>query len=151
MCTTVVEVGVDVAEATVLVVEDAERFGLATLHQLRGRVGRGSHASRVILFHQAQTEKAVSRLQALEATTDGFKIAEEDLRLRGPGEVLGTRQHGLPELTYADLLSDVDLLADARKDAFALVARDPTLEGEGAPVLAPLLRKHGALLGRPDA
>ena len=133
VATSVVEVGVDVPEATVLLVEHAERFGLAQLHQLRGRVGRGAHASRAVLFHHAETEAARARLAALCDTNDGFKIAEEDLRIRGPGEFLGTRQHGVPELRVANLVGDAPLLAAAREDAFALVQRDPALEGEGLP------------------
>jgi len=148
VATTVIEVGVDVPEATVLIVEHAERFGLAQLHQLRGRVGRGEHPSLVILFSDAKTTSARARLRALEATSDGFKIAEADLRIRGPGEVLGTRQSGLPELTLADLLEDADLLYQAREDAFALIERDPRLVDEGACVLAALLRKYGALIGK---
>jgi ATP-dependent DNA helicase RecG len=133
VATSVVEVGVDVPEATVLLVEHAERFGLAQLHQLRGRVGRGAHASRAVLFHHAETEAARARLAALCDTNDGFRIAEEDLRIRGPGEFLGTRQHGVPELRVANLVGDAALLAAAREDAFALAKRDPGLEGEGLP------------------
>jgi len=140
VCTSVVEVGVDVPEATVLIVEHAERFGLAQLHQLRGRIGRGSAASRMICFHGARTPDARARLQALAATTDGFKIAEEDLRIRGPGEFLGTRQSGVPELRLANLITDAVLLTEARHDAFELVARDPGLRNEGAAVGHTLLR-----------
>ncbi len=132
VCTSVVEVGVDVPEATVLIVEHAERFGLAQLHQLRGRIGRGNLASRMICFHDAHTDEARARLHALAATTDGFRIAEEDLRIRGPGEFLGTRQSGVPELRLANLITDAPLLAAARRAAFDLVARDPGLLGEGA-------------------
>ena len=131
VATSVVEVGVDVPEATVLLVEHAERFGLAQLHQLRGRVGRGAHASRAVLFHEAATDAARARLSALCDTNDGFRIAEADLRIRGPGEFLGTRQHGMPELRVADLVGDAALLAAARQDAFALAKRDPSLEDEG--------------------
>ena len=109
-----------------------------------------SHPSRVILFHGAKTKKARERLKAIASTTDGFEIAEEDLRLRGPGEILGTRQSGLPELVYADLVGDLNVLAEARTDAFALIDRDPRLEEEGAPVLEPLLRRFGAMLRQPD-
>ncbi len=144
VATSVVEVGVDVPEATVLCVEHAERFGLAQLHQLRGRVGRGAFPSRTILFHDARTPEAIARLRALCDTTDGFRIAEEDLRIRGPGEFLGTRQHGLTELRIADLVADAALLAQARKDAFALVDRDPDLTAEGEPVRRALTARFGA-------
>ena len=130
-------------EATVLVVEDAERFGLAQLHQLRGRIGRGSHPSRMILFHQANTAQAKQRLDAIASTTDGFLIAEEDLRIRGPGEFLGTRQHGMPDLVVADLVRDAELVAQAREDAFALVERDPALEDEGAGVRRAVQQRFG--------
>jgi ATP-dependent DNA helicase RecG len=143
VATSVVEVGVDVPEATALVVEHAERFGLAQLHQLRGRVGRGADASRVVLFHDAQTESARARLKALVDTTDGFRIAEEDLRIRGPGEFLGTRQHGITELVAADLVRDALLLSQARDDAFALVQRDPALTGEGAGVMRAFAERFG--------
>jgi ATP-dependent DNA helicase RecG len=143
VATSVVEVGVDVPEATALLVEHAERFGLAQLHQLRGRVGRGAHPSRAVLFHAAETEAARARLKALCDTNDGFRIAEEDLRIRGPGEFLGTRQHGLTELQAADLVRDALLLAQAREDAFALVKRDPALDGEGAPVRRALAARFG--------
>jgi ATP-dependent DNA helicase RecG len=143
VATSVVEVGVDVPEATVLVVEHAERFGLAQLHQLRGRIGRGAFASRAVFFHSAGTEASRARLKALCDTNDGFRIAEEDLRIRGPGEFLGTRQHGLTELQAADLVRDVLLLADARSDAFALVQRDPGLETEGAGIRRALVARFG--------
>ena len=147
VCTSVVEVGVDVPEATVLIVEHAERFGLAQLHQLRGRIGRGNLASRMICFHDAHTDDARARLQALASTTDGFRIAEEDLRIRGPGEFLGTRQSGVPELRLANLVTDAVLLTEARRDAFDLVARDPALRKDGAPVDRALARTLGALPG----
>ncbi|MHC4599791.1 MAG: helicase-related protein, partial [Planctomycetota bacterium] len=125
--TTVVEVGIDVPNATLMVVEDAERFGLAQLHQLRGRIGRGGGTSHCFLHSRASTPEARARLSTMERTADGFLIAEEDLKIRGPGEFFGTRQHGLPELKAADLLRDRDLLEDARGDAQALVAEDPSL------------------------
>jgi ATP-dependent DNA helicase RecG len=125
--TTVVEVGVDVPNATVMVIEDADRFGLAQLHQLRGRVGRGHAQSYCFLIGDPKTEEGRKRLEVMATTSDGFVIAEEDLRLRGPGEVLGTRQSGLPELRQADLLKDADLLLRARQEAEALEKADPGL------------------------
>src|SRR5690606_28591405 len=127
--TTVVEVGVDVPNATVMVVENAERFGLSQLHQLRGRVGRGGEKSVCPLIDHGTAEggRARERLATLERTNDGFVIAQADLEIRGPGEFLGTRQAGLPELQHADLARDARLLEQARSDAFHLVARDPDL------------------------
>jgi ATP-dependent DNA helicase RecG len=138
--TTVVEVGVDVPNATVMLVEHAERFGLAQLHQLRGRVGRGAHRSYCILMVGAgASDEARERIQVLADTNDGFAIAERDLELRGPGEFLGVRQHGLPRFSVADLARDADLLAMAREDAFELLARDPEMSGpETRAVLATL-------------
>jgi ATP-dependent DNA helicase RecG len=126
--TTVIEVGVDVPNATVMLVEHAERFGLAQLHQLRGRVGRSHHQAYCLLMVDfPMSEEAKQRLQALTASHDGFVIAERDLEIRGPGEFLGTRQSGLPELRVAHLIRDQRILAEARREAFALVARDPHL------------------------
>ncbi len=120
--TTVIEVGVDVPQATIMVVENAERFGLTQLHQLRGRVGRGSEQSYCILIAKPPlTEEAVTRLNTMKQTNDGFKIAEVDLKLRGPGEFFGTRQHGLPELKIADPIQDMALLQEAREEAFRIV------------------------------
>ena len=106
VATTVIEVGVDVPNATVMIVEDAERFGLAQLHQLRGRVGRGEHPGELLLFADPRTEEGRRRMAAFVSTTDGFELAEEDLRLRGEGQVLGERQHGLPELRLASVVRD---------------------------------------------
>ncbi|HXY54000.1 MAG TPA: ATP-dependent DNA helicase RecG [Nitrospirota bacterium] len=126
--TTVIEVGVDVPNATVMVIEHPERFGLAQLHQLRGRVGRGGHQSYCILMGPRMfAEEARERLNAFSRTNDGFKIAEEDLRLRGPGEFFGTRQSGLPDLRAANILRDADLLEKARIEAFALIDQGPAL------------------------
>ncbi len=127
--TTVLEVGIDVPNATVMLIQNAERFGLATLHQLRGRIGRGAERSLCLLIAFKLGVEARQRLRALLATTDGFRIAEEDLRLRGPGEFFGRRQHGMPEFRLADLARDAATLAAARQDAFALLERDPRLEG----------------------
>ena len=126
--TTVVEVGVDVPNATVMVIEAANRFGLAQLHQLRGRVGRGEHKSYCILISDSTSDDATQRLKALEDTNDGFVLAEKDLELRGPGEFFGRRQSGMPELQMA-LLFDNELLQLARDEAIALVERDEELAG----------------------
>ena len=129
VATTVIEVGVDVPEATIMVVEHAERFGLAQLHQLRGRVGRGAAKSTCLLiYHGPLGETAKARLKTLRETDDGFVIAEEDLQLRGAGEMLGTRQSGLPEFRMADLAVHGELLAAARDDAKLILARDPELQ-----------------------
>jgi ATP-dependent DNA helicase RecG len=125
--TTVIEVGIDVPNASVMLIEHAERFGLSQLHQLRGRVGRGPWRSWCILMSQAASPDAWRRIQAMTETADGFRIAEVDLELRGPGDFFGTRQAGLPEFRIADLLRDAPLLEAARRDAIALVARDPHL------------------------
>ncbi|MDD6174633.1 MAG: ATP-dependent DNA helicase RecG, partial [Firmicutes bacterium] len=125
--TTVIEVGVDVPNATVLIVENAERFGLSQLHQLRGRVGRGSKKSCCILISDAKNEETLERLHVMTQTGNGFRIAEEDLRLRGPGDFFGARQHGLPALSVADLQADLQLLHQAQQAAQAIMKRDPEL------------------------
>jgi ATP-dependent DNA helicase RecG len=123
--TTVVEVGIDVPNATMMVVEHAERFGLSQLHQLRGRVGRGAEVSTCVLLYQhARSDNARARLDALVATTDGFEIAERDLALRGPGDFFGTRQSGVPTLRVGDLLRDHALMEEARRDAAAWLERE---------------------------
>ena len=142
VATTVVEVGVDVPNATMMVILDAERFGLAQLHQLRGRVGRGPHQSRCILVSSARTEEARSRLAAMTATTDGFVLAEKDLQLRGPGEFTGTRQSGLPEFKIADLVRDWRALEVARREAAALIDADPELAAPEHRALAAELRRR---------
>ena len=139
----VIEVGIDVPNASIMVIDDCERYGLSQLHQLRGRIGRGPHESFCILFG-----KRNERIDAFVSTSDGFKIAEADLRLRGPGDLLGTRQSGLPELRAARLLEDSALLEQARLDAFAWVSKDPELRG--APVLREAVLRRGlgpSLLG----
>jgi ATP-dependent DNA helicase RecG len=126
--TTVIEVGIDMPEATIMVIEHAERFGLSQLHQMRGRVGRGDKKSYCILLSPYKlSEEAEERLKTIESTRDGFKIAEKDLELRGPGEFFGTRQHGLPDLRFSNLVVDQPILQRARKRAFALIDNDPQL------------------------
>ncbi|MBA3301191.1 MAG: ATP-dependent DNA helicase RecG, partial [Thermoleophilaceae bacterium] len=124
VATSVIEVGIDIPNATVMLIEAAECYGLSQLHQLRGRIGRGGHASVCILFG----DPALPRLKAIAAERDGFRLAEIDLDLRGAGEVLGTRQHGLPELAVARIPEDEELIVRARVHAEALIAQDPRLE-----------------------
>lgn len=138
VATTVIEVGVDVPNASVMVVENAERFGLSQLHQLRGRVGRGKHQSCCVLMTAGKGDTARERLRALASTNDGFRIAEEDLRLRGPGDFFGKRQHGLPQLKVADFATDLELLKEAKQAAEGLITDDPEL----------VRPEHRALRGR---
>ncbi|MCX7679176.1 MAG: ATP-dependent DNA helicase RecG [Spirochaetes bacterium] len=130
--TSVIEVGVDVPNATVMVVQHAERFGLSQLHQLRGRVGRGSAQSFCVLMHPDDvSHEALERLRILERTDDGFAIAEEDLKIRGSGEILGTRQHGYGDLEFSDLSRDIDLIIAARKEAQKMIETNKVIEGDG--------------------
>ena len=140
VATTVIEVGVDVPAATVMVIEHSERFGLAQLHQLRGRIGRGEKpATCLLIYGSPLTETARSRLSIMRKTDDGFLIAEEDLRLRGAGELLGTRQSGIPEFRLADLQIHGDLLAAARDDAALILEKDPDLTSERGQAVRTLL------------
>jgi ATP-dependent DNA helicase RecG len=140
--TVVIEVGVDVPNATVMMVEHAERFGLAQLHQLRGRIGRGAAKSTCLLVGDPETPEAERRLQVLGETCDGFRIAEEDLRLRGPGEFFGTRQHGMPELVLGNVIDDYDLLRLARNEALAWIGKDPALASpESEPIRRALVKR----------
>ena len=140
VATTVIEVGVDVPDATVMVIEHAERFGLAQLHQLRGRIGRGDRDATCLLLYGHETGQiGRERLRVLRDTDDGFEIAEQDLRLRGAGDVLGTRQSGLPEFRMVDLEAHGELLAMARDDARLIMDRDPGLESARGDALRTLL------------
>ena len=147
VATTVIEVGVDVPNANLILVENADRFGLSQLHQLRGRVGRGKWQSYCILMTANRNPETRARLKVLTQTTDGFRISEEDLKLRGPGDFFGKRQHGLPQLRMADLAGDTRLLREAQDAAKELLAEDPALErGENRPVLErvqALFTRHG--------
>ena len=127
VATPVIEVGIDVPNATVMVIQNADRFGMSSLHQLRGRIGRGSHPSKCFLVAEPKTDQARTRLETLVGSNDGFRIGEEDLKLRGPGEFMGTAQHGALTLKVADLFKDTELLASARADAEKLLAQDPRL------------------------
>jgi ATP-dependent DNA helicase RecG len=127
VATPVIEVGIDVPNSTVMVIQNADRFGLASLHQLRGRIGRGAQESSCFLVAEAKTEQARTRLDTMTATGDGFRIGEEDLKLRGPGELLGTEQSGELSLQVADLFKDAELLAFARADADEALTADPKL------------------------
>lgn len=140
--TVVIEVGIDVANATVMLVENAERFGLSQLHQLRGRIGRGEHESYCILLADPKTDEAKKRLAAIEGTLDGFQIAEADLEIRGPGEFFGTRQHGLPEIRFGNIVKDMGIMELARKEAFAIVSKDPAMSEEHHRLLAQALRER---------
>ncbi|UCE60157.1 MAG: ATP-dependent DNA helicase RecG [Phycisphaerales bacterium] len=149
--TTVIEVGIDVPNATVMAIQHAERYGLSQLHQLRGRIGRGSKESYCLLFSEAVGEDALARLRILCETADGFRIAEEDLRLRGPGEMLGTRQHGLPLFKVADLVTDLELLEQARDDAAAVLRGDERLtRPEHTPLMRVLTQRYGSKLALID-
>jgi len=128
--TTVIEVGIDVPNSTMMVIYNAERFGLATLHQLRGRVGRGSYKSYCILKYQGNSQNTRERMKVMTQTNNGFIISEKDLELRGSGEFFGTRQHGLPELKIANLLEDIEMLKSIQSVAIKIMEEDPNLEKE---------------------
>ena len=127
VATTVIEVGVDVPNACIMLIEDADRFGLSALHQLRGRIGRGSAQSTCILLSDAKGQNARHRLEIMRTTADGFKIADEDLKMRGPGDFFGSRQHGLPDLHLAQLLQDGDAVRTSNQSAKEILAQDPKL------------------------
>jgi ATP-dependent DNA helicase RecG len=151
VATTVIEVGVDVPQATRIVIENADRFGLAQLHQLRGRVGRGDTPGRCVLIADPTTEEGRRRIEAMVDTTDGFRIAERDLEIRGPGELFGAKQSGIPPFRVAQLPRDMELLALARRDAQAWIDADPLLSSpEHALLRKRMLKAHGRWLGLGD-
>lgn len=145
--TTVVEVGVNVPNATFMVVYDAERFGLAQLHQLRGRVGRGEHQSYCILIADPKSDEGKERMQSMTETNDGFRLAEKDLELRGPGDFFGRKQSGLPDFKVADLVHDYRTLETARKDATAMIETDAFWHDETYRYLREMLQESGVLQG----
>jgi ATP-dependent DNA helicase RecG len=147
VATTVIEVGVDVPNATLMIIENSERFGLAQLHQLRGRVGRGAGQSYCILINRGTSEVAKLRMDIMEQSTDGFLIAEKDLKIRGPGEFFGTRQHGLPELKIANIYTDMDILKRAQKCAVELLKEDPDLiKCDNANIMVEIDETYGEIL-----
>ncbi|MHC4962937.1 MAG: ATP-dependent DNA helicase RecG, partial [Planctomycetota bacterium] len=149
--TVVIEVGVDIPNATIMVIENANRFGLAQLHQLRGRIGRGQSKSYCLLFAETEDETAISRLEIMTRSRDGFEIAEHDLKLRGPGELFSARQHGLPDLKIANIVEDFELLNLARRDAFSVIADDPTLTQRDHSILRQeMIHRFGDKLGLVD-
>ncbi len=151
VATTVIEVGVDVPNATMIVIEHADRYGLAQLHQLRGRVGRGEKPGLCVLLGDPATDDGIRRLEAIRGTTDGFEVAEADLAIRGPGEVFGTRQSGIAPFRVADLARDAALLRTARRDAFAWIERSPELRGAEETLLRRrVLKRHGTAFGLGD-
>jgi ATP-dependent DNA helicase RecG len=146
VATSVIEVGIDVPNASVIVIEEADRYGISQLHQLRGRVGRGEHESYCLLFSDAHGELARRRLEAVEGERDGFRLAEVDLTLRGEGELLGTKQSGLPEFKVARLPEDFVLLERARRASIEVLRADPELAAPEHAVLRDALeRRFGAL------
>ena len=149
--TVVIEVGVDVPNATIMVIEGADRFGLAQLHQLRGRIGRAEAKSFCFLFSESESEVAEDRLEVMTRSNDGFEISEHDLKLRGPGELFSARQHGLPDLKIANIIDDYELLVMARRNAFDMVSRDPMLaEASHKSIRQALLAKFGDSIGLVD-
>ena len=145
--TTVVEVGIDVPNAVIILIENAERYGLSQLHQLRGRVGRGTHKSTCILVSDAQNEQAIARLKVLCSTSDGFRVADEDLRLRGPGDFFGEKQHGLPDLKIADMVQDMAVLRQTQAAAKEILQSDPILEQPEHRGLKSLVKQLFSVLG----
>ena len=128
--TTVIEVGIDIPDATVMVIEHADRFGLATLHQLRGRVGRSKKQSYCVLVSDAKSKKAKQRLFIMTQTNDGFKIASQDLNMRGPGDFIGTKQHGFPEFKAGNIIKDLKIIEQAKQKAASVISQDPELKSK---------------------
>ncbi|SVD23002.1 uncharacterized protein METZ01_LOCUS375856, partial [marine metagenome] len=128
VATTVVEVGIDIPNSTIMVIENAERFGLTQLHQLRGRIGRGESQSYCILVQHGKTQDSIHRLKVMESTSNGFKISDEDLKLRGPGEFFGTKQHGYIKSNIANFIEDRPIIRQTRNRAFEMVMTDPKLQ-----------------------
>ena len=146
VCTTVIEVGIDVPNAAIMVIENAERFGLSQLHQLRGRIGRGEYKSTCIFISDYKNGITADRLKIIKTNNDGFKIADEDLRLRGPGDFLGSRQHGLPDLKIADIYADNDVLRMAGMAAACLLENDPKLtKGENQNLRKEIIKMYKKL------
>ncbi len=145
--TTVIEVGIDISNATFMLIEDAERFGLSQLHQMRGRIARSSYAGLCLVLSNLRTEESKERLNAFKRTNDGFEIAEQDLKIRGPGEFFGLRQHGFPEFKLADITQDLDILKTARQEAFQMIKDDPAL-AKSRKVKKELLRKFGDIFNK---
>ncbi|MGD9128485.1 MAG: ATP-dependent DNA helicase RecG [Planctomycetia bacterium] len=151
VCTSVVEVGIDVSNATLMTIESAQRFGLAQLHQLRGRISRGTHPGFCTIFADAKTDESIERLKAFTQSTDGFELAEIDFKLRGPGELFGTSQHGLPPFRIADLSRDRELLEEARADAARLIDTDPGMAAEAhARLRRMVITRYGKVLDLGD-
>lgn len=140
--TTVIEVGIDVSNATVMLIQHSERFGLSTLHQLRGRIGRGSERSFCILVGRPKTEEAKKRIETLLRTQNGFELAEADLEMRGPGEIFGTSQHGMPPLKIAHFIYDKAMIQKSHQVARDWVSRDPVLQKKENTLLKEYLRRH---------
>ena len=139
--TTVIEVGVDVSNATVMLIEDSDRFGLSQLHQLRGRVGRGKFQSYCILVTDNVSEECKKRMKIMSSTTDGFKISEQDLKLRGPGDFFGKKQHGLPDLKIADMANDIEVLKNAQSISKIIIDKDAKLQSPENKGLKMLIEK----------
>ena len=152
VATSIVEVGIDVPNATLMTIEDGDRFGLAQLHQMRGRVSRGAHPGYVCVFAESKTEQARQRLEAFSQSHDGFELAETDFRLRGPGSLFSFQQHGLAPFHIADLVRDADVLAEARRDAQTLVFDGSLLtRSEFARLRQMVNRRYGQALELADA
>ena len=145
LATTIIESGIDISNANTIIINDAQNFGLSDLHQLRGRIGRGGHKGYCILLTDGKNPEALEKLKVLEATSDGFEIAEADLRLRGPGDVLGTVQSGLSDLRFIDFLTDTGLLREARALADKVLSEDPLLDGMHHALRALINKLEGAV------